>query len=95
MANYLQAKAIDVSLITIFKTSLQTYLKLAKIGMMRNNLIEHKEATMICEESGPSHSKCRNPNIGFVTKCEVQRPMRPKMCLSVKHTLTNGGECKG
>jgi hypothetical protein len=23
--------------------------------------------------------KCRNPNIGFVTKCEVQGPMRPIM----------------
>jgi hypothetical protein len=38
---------------------------------------------------------CRNPNIGFVTKCEMQGPMRPIMCLGVKHTFTNGGECKG
>jgi hypothetical protein len=43
------------------------------------------------------HSKyyCRNLNIGFVTKCEMQAPMRPKMCLGVKHIFTNGGECKG
>jgi hypothetical protein len=39
--------------------------------------------------------KRRNPNIGFVTKCEVQGPMRPRMCLGVKQTLTNGEECKG
>jgi hypothetical protein len=23
--------------------------------------------------------ECRNPDIGFVTKCEVQGPMRPKV----------------
>jgi hypothetical protein len=28
-------------------------------------------------------------------KCEVQVPMRPKVCLGVKHILTSGGECKG
>jgi len=28
-------------------------------------------------------------------KCEVQGPMRARMCLSVKHILTNGRECKG
>jgi hypothetical protein len=39
--------------------------------------------------------KCCNFNIGFATKCEVQRPMRAKMCLGVKHTLTSGVECKG
>ncbi len=37
---------------------------------------------------------CRNLNIGFTTKCEVQGPMRLRMCLGVKHILTNGGECK-
>jgi hypothetical protein len=36
-----------------------------------------------------------NPNIGFTTKSEVQGPMRSKICLGVKHTFTNGGECKG
>jgi len=29
---------------------------------------------------------CHNPNIGFVTKCEVQGPIRLKMCLGVKHS---------
>jgi hypothetical protein len=38
---------------------------------------------------------CCNPNIGFMIKCEVQGPMRSKMCLGVKHTFTNGGERKG
>ncbi len=35
--------------------------------------------------------KCHNRNIGFPTKSEVQRPMRAKMCLGVKHTFTNEG----
>jgi len=41
------------------------------------------------------NSQCRNLNIGFATKCEVQGPMRLKVCFGVKHILTNGGECKG
>jgi hypothetical protein len=39
--------------------------------------------------------KCHNLNIGFAIKCEMQRPMRPRVCLGVKHTFTNGGKCKG
>ncbi len=39
--------------------------------------------------------KCCNPNIGFVIKCEVRGPMRPRICLGVKQTFTNEGECKG
>jgi len=38
---------------------------------------------------------CCNPNIGFVTKCEVQKTMRLRVCLGVKHILTNGGKWKG
>ncbi len=38
---------------------------------------------------------CRNPNIRFTTKCEVQGPMRARVYLGVKHTFTNGGKCKG
>ncbi len=36
-------------------------------------------------------STSRNLNIGFTTKCEVQGPMRSKVCVGVKHTFTNGG----
>ncbi len=32
---------------------------------------------------------------GFTTKSEVQRPMRARMCLGVKHIFTNEGKCKG
>jgi len=53
LANCLQVKAIDVYLTTIFKACLLPYLRLATTKMKRNILIEHKEATIICEESGP------------------------------------------
>ncbi len=33
-----------------------------------------------------ARSHYRNPNIGFMTKCELQGPMRPKMCLGMKCT---------
>jgi hypothetical protein len=38
---------------------------------------------------------CRNLNIGLLIKSEVQGPMKVRVCLGVKHTLTNEGECKG
>jgi hypothetical protein len=52
-AKCLQVKAINVFLITNFKTSLQPYFKLATIGMTRDTLIKHKEFVMIYEESRP------------------------------------------
>ncbi len=55
---------------------------------MRQNGIKQGKA-------GKASEHCRNPTIRFVTKCEVQRPMRPRMCLGVKHTFINRGECKG
>jgi hypothetical protein len=38
---------------------------------------------------------CHNPNIGFTTKFKVQGPMTLRVCLSVKHTFTNGGRVQG
>ncbi len=54
----------------------------------------HKTLLLHCVEVFASLFMCHNLNIGFVTKCEMQGPMRPKICLGVKHTLRNGGECK-
>jgi len=51
-ANYLQFKTTNVFLIIIFKVGLQPYLILATSSMARDTLIEHKEAAIICEESG-------------------------------------------
>jgi hypothetical protein len=52
LANYLQVKAINVFLVTNFRASLQPYLRLAITGMTRDTFIKHKEAVVICEESG-------------------------------------------
>jgi hypothetical protein len=52
MANCLQVKTINVFLTTIFRTSLQPYLRLTTIGMTRNTFIKHKEIVVIYEESG-------------------------------------------
>ncbi len=38
---------------------------------------------------------CHNTNIGFAIKCEVQGTIRLKVCLGLKHTLTNGGTVEG
>jgi hypothetical protein len=40
-------------------------------------------------------NECCNPNIGFTAKSEVQKPMRAKICLGVKHNFTNEREYKG
>jgi hypothetical protein len=47
-------KATDVILNTIFKESIQPYLRLATIGMTKDTLIKHKEPIVICEENEPS-----------------------------------------
>jgi len=36
-----------------------------------------------------------NLNITFAIKCEVQGPMRTRMCLGVKKTFKSEGKCKG
>ncbi len=52
LANCLQVKNIDVFLTTIFKASLQPYLRLTITCMARDTFIKHKEAIVICEENG-------------------------------------------
>jgi hypothetical protein len=52
LVNFLQVKATNVFLITIFIANLQPYFKLTTIGMVRNTLIKHKEIAIIYEESG-------------------------------------------
>jgi hypothetical protein len=45
-------KATYVFFITIFKTDLQPYLKLATTCMTRDTLIKHMEIAAICEDNG-------------------------------------------
>jgi hypothetical protein len=35
---------------------------------------------------------CYNPNIGFATKYQVQRPMKPKECVQIWNTFSQMGE---
>jgi hypothetical protein len=44
-------KATNVFFTTIFRASLQPYLRLAIVGMTRDAFIKHKEAVVIYEES--------------------------------------------
>jgi len=53
LTNYLHVKTTDVFFTTIFKIGLLPYLTLTTGGVKRDTLMEHKEATIICEESGP------------------------------------------
>jgi hypothetical protein len=57
LAKCLQVKAINVFLITNFKTSLQPYFKLATTCMTKDTFIKHKEAVMNNEESRPIITK--------------------------------------
>jgi hypothetical protein len=52
LAKCLHVRVIDVFLATIFKASLLPYLRLANASTKKNTLIKHKEAIVVCEESG-------------------------------------------
>jgi hypothetical protein len=53
LTNCLHVRTTNVFFTIVFRVGLLPYLKLATIGMKRNTLIEHKEAVVVCEESGP------------------------------------------
>jgi len=50
LAYSLQHKTLDSFLITIFRSKLQSCLRVTTIGMKRKTLQHHKEATLVCEE---------------------------------------------
>jgi len=52
LTNCLQVKTTYVFLIIVFRASLLPYLRLATTSMKKYTLIEHKEAIVVCEESG-------------------------------------------
>ncbi len=52
LTNYLQVKATNVFLTTVFKVGLLPYIRLTTIGMKRDTLIEHKEVVVVCEKNG-------------------------------------------
>ncbi len=50
LANGLQVPTTHNFLTTMFKASLQSYLKIATSGMKQLTLQQNEEATMLCEE---------------------------------------------
>jgi len=51
LVNCLQFRTTNVFFTTIFKAWLLPYLRLTIASMKKNTLIEHMEATIICEEN--------------------------------------------
>jgi hypothetical protein len=52
LTNCLHVKVTNVFLPTVFKASLLPYLRLTLVGTKKNTLIRHKQAIVVCEESG-------------------------------------------
>jgi hypothetical protein len=52
LTNYLRVRATNVFLAIVIKAGWLSYLRLTTTSMKRNILIEHKEAIIVCEESG-------------------------------------------
>jgi len=50
LAHGLQVPTIDNFLIDTFKVGLQSYLRIAIVGMKQSTLQQHKEVIMLCEE---------------------------------------------
>jgi len=54
-----QVPTTDNFLTTMFRASLQSYLRIVNVGMKRSTLQQHKETTMLCEK-GMTIAKARS-----------------------------------
>jgi len=86
LTNCLQVRTTDV-----FRASLLPYLILATTSMKKNTLIEHKEAIVVCEESGLISL---NYNVLLTTlKVNiVAKPVVPIDITKLTSTYTNYGK---
>jgi hypothetical protein len=50
LAHGVQVPTIDNFLTIVFRAGLQSYFKIATVGMKQSTLQQHKEAAMLCEE---------------------------------------------
>jgi hypothetical protein len=91
ITNYLQIKATNVFLTIVFKTSLLPYLRLATACMKRDTLIEHKEAIIVCEESGPISLSC-NVLLTTPKANTIAKPIVPIVIAKSTSTYTNYGK---
>jgi hypothetical protein len=85
LANYLQVRATNVILTTVFKAGLVPYIRLATTSVKRNILIEHKKTTIVCEESG-TVSLSYNDLVNTLEVNTVVKPVIP--IVTIKSTLT-------
>jgi hypothetical protein len=63
LAHDLQVPTTDSFLTILFKACLQSYLRIATIGMQQSTLQQHKEVVMLCEKD----DFCRNTECTFNT----------------------------
>jgi hypothetical protein len=95
LTNCLQVKATNVLLPIVFKAGLLPYLRLAITGTNRDTLIRHKEAIIVCEESGHVSSSCNvmltTPKANIVVKSIVLVTTKSTLtctnCGKIGHTL--------
>jgi hypothetical protein len=84
-------KVTNVFLTIVFKVGLLPCLRLATTRMKRDTLIEHKEAAIVCEESG---SISLNYNV-ILTTPEANIVTKPKILIIITKsslTFTNCGK---
>jgi hypothetical protein len=86
LANCLQVRATYVFITTVFKANLLPYLRLTTASMKKSTLIKHKEAAIVCEESG--HVSL-SYNV-LLTTLEANIVVKPTIpIVTTKSTLTN------
>jgi len=87
----LRVRARNVFHTIVFKASLLPYLRLTTAGTKRNTLIWHKEAIIVCEESG---LLTMNYNALLTTpKTNIRvKPVIPAMTTKLAITCTNCGK---
>jgi hypothetical protein len=91
LANYLHVRTTNVFFTAIFRASLLPCLRLATINMRRNTLINHKETTIVCEESGPI-SLSYNVILTTPKANTLVKPIIPIVTANSTLTCTNCGK---
>jgi hypothetical protein len=76
---------------TIFKACLLPYPRLTIAGTRKNILIEHKEAIIVCEESGPINLSY-NALLTTLDTNIVVKPLIPIVIIKLALTCTNCGK---
>ncbi len=92
LTNQLHARTTYVFLTIVFKASLLPYLILTIVGVKRDTLMEHKEAIIVCQESGHVSLNYNylltTSEINIVAKHEVPIPTtKPNILLIIVNEM--------